>query len=118
MLGHILFTKIMIRDEYGRGHDSLALAPMAVRPDFQKQGIGTQLIRHGLAKAKALGHRSVIVLGHEHYYPKFGFVPAVRWKIKAPFEAPVNAFMGIELITDGLKTVSGTVQYPKAFEMV
>lgn len=116
--GHILFTKIKIIDESGREHDSLALAPMAVLPAFQRQGIGSQLVRYGLARAQALGYRSVIVLGHEHYYPKFGFMPAARWNIKPPFEAPAAAFMGIELVKDGLKSVSGTVRYPKAFEMV
>lgn len=61
VVGHILFTKIIIKDDNGNEHDSLALAPMAVRPDLQKQGIGGQLIMQGLNKAKELGHKSVIV---------------------------------------------------------
>src|SRR5687767_7979665 len=85
IIGHILFTKIKIRNDNGAGYDSLALAPMAVSPGLQKQGIGGQLIRHGLDKARELGYKSVIVVGHEHYYPKFGFVPAGSWNIKAPF---------------------------------
>ena len=52
------------------------------------------------------------------YYPKFGFVPASRWGINAPFEVPSGAFMGIELEDNGLQGVSGTVRYPPAFEMV
>ena len=118
IVGHILFTKIKIKDDNGYEFDSLALAPMAVRPDLQRQGIGGQLIRYGLNKAKELGHKSVIVLGHEHYYPKFGFVPTIKWKIKAPFEVPANFFMGIEIVKDGLKNVTGTVQYPKEFEAI
>jgi len=118
IVGHILFTKIKIIDENKNEFDSLALAPMAVRPELQKQGIGGQLIRYGLNIAEQIGHKSVIVLGHEHYYPKFGFVPADKWKIKAPFDVPINVFMGIELVSDGLKNVTGTVQYPKEFEMV
>ena len=116
VVGHILFTKIKIRDGKGNGHNSLALAPMSVLPAFQKQGIGSQLIWHGLTKARELGHKSVIVLGHEHYYPKFGFVPTVKWKIKAPFEVPTNALMGIELVKDGLKNVTGIIEYPKEFD--
>jgi predicted N-acetyltransferase YhbS len=116
IVGHILFTKIKINDAPGNAHDSLALAPMAVRPEFQNQGIGGQLIRYGLKQAKALGHASVIVLGYEHYYPKFGFSPAEKWNIRAPFETPSTAFMGIELQENALKNVSGTVEYAKAFE--
>ena len=117
IVGYILFTKIKIKDDNGKEIESLALAPMAVRPDLQKQGIGGKLIRYGLSKATELGYKSVIVLGHEHYYPKFGFVPAERWKIKAPFDVPTNVFMGIELVKNGLTDVTGTVQYPKEFEM-
>lgn len=118
IVGHILFTKIKIKGEQGNIFNSLALAPMAVQPTLQNRGIGGQLIRHGLKTAKALGYQSVIVLGHEHYYPKFGFVPAEKWQIKAPFDVPSNVFMGIELVKDGLKGISGTVEYPKEFEAV
>lgn len=118
IVGHILFTKIKIIDNDHKEFDSLALAPMAVRPEYQQKGIGGQLIKTGLDKARELKYKSVIVLGHEHYYPKFGFVPADKWRIKAPFDVPKNVFMGLELLTDGLKGVSGTVKYPKEFEMV
>ena len=118
LVGHILFSKIIIVDERQNEFQSLALAPMAVRPDFQKSGIGGQLIKKGLEVAKNLGFKSVIVLGHEHYYPKFGFEPAEKWNIKAPFEVPSSVFMAIELVKDGLKNISGKVVYPKAFETV
>lgn len=118
IIGHILFSKIIIVDDNHNEFESLALAPMAVIPEFQQKGIGGQLIKAGLHRAKELRYQSVIVLGHEHYYPKFGFVPADKWNIKAPFDVPANVFMGIELVTDGLKDVSGTVKYPKAFEAV
>ena len=118
IVGHILLTKLGIRDKKGNLHKSLGLAPMAVLPEYQKRGIGTQLIKQGLSVAKKLGFKSVIVLGHEHYYPKFGFEPAKKWNIKAPFEVPSNVFMAIELVVDGLKDVSGTVVYPEEFESV
>jgi predicted N-acetyltransferase YhbS len=118
IVGHILFTKIKIKDDSGKEFESLALAPMAVRPELQKQGIGGKLILYGLNKATELGYKSVLVLGHEHYYPKFGFVPTERWKIKAPFDVPTNVFMGIELVENGLADVSGGVQYPKEFGLV
>ena len=98
--------------------ESLALAPIAVRPEFQQKGIGGQLIKSGLNKARELKYKSVIVLGHKHYYPKFGFEPVDKWNIKAPFDVPADFFMGLELVKDGLKGVSGTVRYPKEFDTV
>lgn len=118
IVGHILFTKISIVDASKNRQSSLALAPMGVLPEFQKQGVGGQLIRYGLSKARELGHSSVIVVGHEHYYPKFGFLPARKWGIKAPFDIPDNVFMAIELVRDGLKGIQGVVEYPKEFDMV
>lgn len=118
IIGHILFTKINIKNDDKTLNESLALAPMAVLPEFQKNGIGGQLIRRGLETAKQLGYQSVIVLGHEDYYPKFGFEPAEKWNIKAPFDVPSNVFMAIELVKGSLENISGTVIYPKEFETV
>lgn len=116
VVGHILFTKIKVVGE--QIHESLALAPMAVLPEYKQKGIGGQLITEGLKIAKNLGFSSVIVLGHEHYYPKFGFEPAEKWQVKAPFEVPSSAFMGIELKENGLQNCAGTVAYPSEFEGV
>jgi putative acetyltransferase len=118
VVGHILFTIAHIKDSGGNLHNCLALAPMAVKPGFQKSGIGGQLIKNGLKVAKDLGFSSVIVLGHEHYYPKFGFELAAKWNISPPFEVPENVFMAIELQPEGLKDISGTVIYPKEFDKV
>lgn len=116
IVGHILFTKIKIADNNQNEFNSLALAPMAVKPGIQKNGIGGKLIRAGLHKARELNFKSAFVLGHRNYYPKFGFVPAKKWDIKSPFDVPAEAFMGIELIQGGLISVSGTVKYPKEFD--
>ena len=74
LVGHILFSKIKIIGS--SVFEILALAPMAVIPSFQKQGIGSELIKKGMAKAKELGFDSIIVLGHKDYYPRFGFKKA------------------------------------------
>ncbi|MGG7161388.1 GNAT family N-acetyltransferase [Clostridium baratii] len=110
IVGHILLTKIKIGNS-----ESLALAPLAVLPNYQKSGIGSKLIIESHKRAKELGYRSVIVLGHPDYYHRFGYEPASRWGIKAPFEVPDESFMAIELIENGLKDVSGTVNYAKEF---
>ena len=118
IVGHILFTKIKIVDNNQNEFESLALAPMAVKPKLQKKGIGGHLIKAGIDKASKMKFKSVIVLGHENYYPKFGFEPTNKWKITAPYDVPSSAFMGLELVVDGLKDVSGIVQYPKEFDKV
>jgi len=115
IVGHILFYPIEIRSE-GKVFPSLALAPMAVLPEYQRQGIGSQLVEEGLKKARKLGFSSVIVLGHAAYYPRFGFEPAGKWGIRPPFEVPGDVFMALELVRDGLKDIQGTVEYPPEFK--
>ena len=117
VIGHILFFPIWIIEDQNR-YQSLSLAPMAVLPDYQRKGIGSQLVSKGLEISRELGFKSVIVLGHSAYYPKFGFVAANQFGIKAPFDVPDEVFMAMELVPDGLKGISGTVQYPKEFEDV
>ena len=112
LIGHILFSRLQING--AQEHTSLALAPMAVRPDHQKQGVGGKLIAEGFKRALQLGFDSVIVLGHKDYYPRFGFKRASTWNIKCPFNVPDNAFMAIELKPNALKDKRGTVRYADA----
>ncbi len=116
--GHILFTKNRIINEDGSQFESLSLAPLAVGATFQKKGVGKQLIGAGLTRAKVLGYSSVLVLGHEHYYQKFGFLPADTWHIVPPFKVPRNVFMALELSPQSLRHISGTVIFPKEFDQV
>ena len=117
IVGHILFFPIRIKGG-SASYNSLALAPMSVLPGYQKKGIGGQLIKNGLAFAGKLGFKSVIVLGHADYYPRYGFSPASKWKITSPFDVPDEVFMAIELVPHGLKNVSGIVEYPAEFKEV
>jgi len=117
VVGHVLFPDIAVVN----GADTipvLALAPVAVQPAFQRRGIGSILIRDGLAVCRSLGHRIVIVLGHPAYYSRFGFSPAGRSGIVAPFPSPDDAFMALPLVPDALTGVHGIVRYPPAFDMV
>lgn len=117
IVGHILFFPIEIKSTNVQ-FPSLALAPMSVVPEYRRKGVGKRLVSEGLKRAKRMGFKSVIVLGHSEYYPKFGFVPASKWNIKAPFSVPDNVFFAIELAEGGLKGVSGTVEYPEEFNDV
>lgn len=117
IVGHILFTKVKISDNTDF-HQSLSLAPVCVKPEHQKKHIGARLILSGLDKAKELGFQSVIVLGNDKYYPKFGFEPAKKWNIFPPFEVPSSYFMARELQKNALKKVKGVVLYPEPFTRV
>lgn len=114
IIGHVLITKALINGE-NKSYETLALAPLSVLPEYQKSGIGKKLMNRGIERAKELGYKSIVVLGHESYYPKFGFEKASKYGVKAPFEVPDEAYMILELVPGGLNGVSGIVEYSKAF---
>jgi predicted N-acetyltransferase YhbS len=117
IIGYILFSQITIANGDYR-YQSLGLVSMVVHPGYQKRGVGAKLITYGLQKATELGHTDVFVFGHEFYFPKFGFVPASRWHIKPPFDAPAEVFMALELVPNALLNVSGTVEFPIEFSVM
>jgi putative acetyltransferase len=117
IVGHILFSRIAIQTKTG-SFPALSLAPMAVHPEFQKQGIGSKLIRQGLVRCRKLGHKIVVVVGHPNYYPRFGFTSARAKGLEAPFPVPDKAFMVVELTAGALNTITGMVIFPTEFEGV
>lgn len=114
IVGHILLSKINIKRE-DQSAESLALAPVSVLPQNQNKGIGRLLILEALQKATELGYRSVVVLGHPGYYPRFGFKKASLWGIQPPFKIADEVFMAAELCEHALENVSGVVEYSSAF---
>ncbi len=109
VVGYILFTEVVIGDS-----TALALAPLAVLPAYQRQRIGSALIREGHRIAAEKGYPYAVVLGSERYYPRFGYLPAARFGIRAPFDVPSENFMAIPL-RENATAVQGTVQYAKEF---
>ena len=109
IVGYILFTKIKMGKR-----EELALAPLGVLPEYQKQGIGRTLIQEGNKKAKELGYHYSVVLGSDKYYPKFGYVSAKEYGIVAPFDVPDENFMAIKLNDTDIE-IKGIFQYAKEF---
>ena len=115
IVGHIAFSPMSLE-----GREDLkivGLAPMAVLPEFQKSGIGSQLIQDALKKLKKSPIDAVFVLGHPDYYPKFGFLPSQpTFQIKSVYEVPDEIFMALELRQDSLSSSEGIVKYSQEFD--
>ena len=92
VVGHILFTPVMVESE-DNIVIGMALAPMAVLPEYQRQGIGSELVRAGIEKLKKRHCPFIIVLGHAEYYPRFGFEPASSYGVRSEWKVPDEAFM-------------------------
>jgi len=118
VIGHIVFSLVDVRNDKGAVSQILSLAPMAVSPDFQKQGVGFLLVKQGLKKCRESGFKAVVVVGHPEYYPRFGFTSARAKGLTLPFDAPDEAFLVAELLPGALEDISGAIVYPPAFDDV
>jgi len=114
IVGHILFSRTMIETPR-EAVMSVALAPLAVLPAYQRRGVGSRLVRTGLEWLRSRGERSVLVLGDPRFYSRFGFSSDRAKALKTPF--PPEAFMALELMPDALECISGPVQYASAFAL-
>jgi putative acetyltransferase len=117
VVGHIFFSPVTFEGPQGVSA-AMGLAPMAVRPERQNQGIGSALVRAGLAACAGLGENVVVVLGHPHYYPRFGFVPASSRGLSSEYPVPDDVFMVAELAPGALGGRSGLVKYHPEFARV
>lgn len=113
VVGHILFSPVTLLAH--RDLRIMGLAPMAVAPARQRQGIGTALVHEGLERCRRLGFGAVIVLGHAEYYPRFGFTPASHFGVSCEYDVPDEVFMVLELDQGILQGKSGTIRYHPAF---
>ena len=116
IVGHIILSPVMLS---GHAHlKILGLGPMAVLPEHQRKGIGSELVRAGLAQGKELGFGAVVLVGHPEFYPRFGFAPASRFGIACEFDVPEEAFMALELQPGVFAEATGTIKYHRAFSEV
>jgi putative acetyltransferase len=89
---------------------------MAVLPERQRQGIGSALVRQGLAACRSLGVGVVVVVGHAGYYPRFGFRPAGPFGLRCRYDVPDDVFMAVEVTPGALPACRGTVRYRPEFD--
>ena len=118
VVGHILFTPVVIESAERRVL-GMGLAPMAVLPGRQRQGIGSQLVRRGLDILHERGCPFVVVVGHPEYYQRFGFEPASTHRLASQWEGvPDAAFMVLILDAHAMAGVSGVAKYRAEFSEV
>ncbi len=116
VVGHILFTPVVVESARGR-LVGMGLAPMAVLPDRQREGIGSLLVRRGLSLLRDRACPFVVVVGHPEYYPRFGFERASSRGLASQWEGiPDEAFMVRVLDEHAVEGVSGVARYRDEFE--
>lgn len=113
VVGHILFSQITIATE-AEVVNALSLAPMAVLPDYQRQGIGSRLVVAGLEACRERDHRIIVVLGHPEFYQRFGFAAELARTLRSPFGGG-EAWMALALMPGALSEVVGRVEYSPPF---
>lgn len=112
VVGHVAFSPVTVGGEQASG---VGLAPVAVHPDHQRQGLGTRLTTEGLAVCRSAGLGFVVVVGWPAYYARFGFRPASTCGLTSVYDAG-DAFQVLELRSGGLPPAGGLVRYAPAFD--
>jgi putative acetyltransferase len=112
--GYILFSPVTIGGRHASA-TAFGLAPLAVAPEHQRRGVGTALVEAGLALCRQDRIRLIVVLGHQDYYSRFGFRPAHGSGLSCEYDAPLEAFMALELADGALEACAGVVRYHPAF---
>jgi len=112
--GHIFFSPVRIQSP-GPPIPAAALAPMAVSPRFQRCGIGSQLVDAGLRECANEAYQVVVVVGHPHFYRRFGFTPASSAGLASVYSDAGDAFMALELTAGVLAGRAAVVEYPAEF---
>lgn len=117
IIGYIMFSKAQIDCDNGTNLDVVTFGPLAIHPDFQRNGFGKILVDYSLEKAKDLGYTCVFICGNGEFYGKSGFVPATTKGIRYADDPEGEAlyFLCKELKENFLKDVYGIYHDPKGY---
>jgi len=116
IIGHIISTKAKVSDSLNE-HEILCVGPIAILPDYQKNGIGSKLIKVSIKIAKDLGYKGMILFGNPEYYHRFGFVNAEKYCITTKENQNFEPFMVIEIQEKGLNNVKGKFFEDESFSI-
>lgn len=113
VVGHALVTRLVAAPEHFKVS---VLAPLAVRPEHQRKGIGGALIRAVMRDLKTRGEDLIVVLGHPDYYPQFGFDHDIAQRISGPWSGAGEAWMAAPLSTVGRRCGLISIMVPAPFD--
>ena len=114
IVGHVLFSPVTLEGSHF-DPPPMGLAPLAVLPESQRDGVGQVLARAGIEVCRKLGAPFAVVLGHPPYYPRFGFAPAAKFGLTYADMPPRDSFMALELTPGSLANRRGRVRYSPEF---
>ena len=115
VIAHVMLSWVGV--EGGSRSRILNLTPMSVRPDRQRLGVGSRLIRDALGRAEAAGEPAVMVQGIPAYYPRFGFERASALGFVAPYPMLDDAFM-VKRLPGYTADLAGKIVYPASFDVL
>lgn len=115
IVGAIMYSKAYVTDGEKRT-DILTFGPLCIDPEYQNKGIGGLLLENTMQIAREQGYKAIIILGEPYYYPRHGFKTCDQFNITTHDGKNFEAFMGIELIPDGLKDVKGKFYESEIFD--
>lgn len=110
VVGHIMFSPLSVGSLAG-----IALGPMAVAPDHQRQGIGSRLVHAGIERLRRAGCPFIVLIGHPAFYPRFGFEPAAKYGLTCEWDVPAEAFMVNVLDPQAAEKLNGAARYRAEF---
>jgi len=109
IIGHIMLQKLKIHTNNNNNYVGLLLAPLCVKLEYRKQGIGGKLVYAGFEKAKKLGYTSAFLAGNPKYYSKFGFKEISEFGIENKTTIPDQFVLGCEIAKNSLKNIKGYI---------
>ena len=111
IVGHILMSR-MTADGDGRAYRAVGMAPVAILPDRQNEGIGGMLVRAAVGRMRDQSEELVFLVGEPDYYRRFGFAAATA----APFASGYSGPYFMALALNGAEPpAAGRADYAPAF---
>jgi len=117
IIGHIVYTRGIIKDNQGAENEVISFGPVSVLPPFQKQGVGSALIFHTINIAKGMGYPAIFICGDPRYYCRFGFRCAEKYDIKTADGKFAIALLALELRPNALNNMPGRFIESTAYEV-
>nr|WP_199246790.1 N-acetyltransferase [Vibrio mimicus] len=114
IIGHVMFSPVTVD---GEDLNWQGLAPLAVKEEYRRQGIGAELVKEGLSSLGELGYPACVVLGDPAYYSRFGFEDAAQYQLHCAWEVPQGAFRVVALWERELDGRRGLVEYSPEFSV-